>query len=197
METTCAPELAAKTLNQPLQSARDGVGPLYHRQYWVDFDEKPGSESALMKTLIGNLNTCSPAVLAEFQKTKGDAANLRVGDEFLVKIKGPWDGPVRVVMCSPNSFTLQTLKGHLEAGRIQFSILEREDGWFRLMIESFARSQNRFIDFFYTHVPLIRWIQRLMWTSFCRRFVRDVLPAARGPKSARVCAAVCERTVQR
>lgn len=197
METPCSPELAAKTINQPLQTAGDGVGPLYHRRYWVDFDEKPGSATGIMKTLIGNINACSPTVLAEFQKTKGDLRELKVGDEFLVKINGPWDGPVRVVERSSNSFTLQTLRGHLEAGRIQFSIIEREAGWFRLLIESFARSQNRFVDFFYTRVPIIRWIQRMMWTSFCRRFVRDVLPATRGPRSARVTGSVCERTVMR
>jgi hypothetical protein len=172
------------------------VGPLYHRRYWVDFKSPESQEAKILQVLIKNINTCSPTLLAEFQKTKGPQNDLKVGDEFLIKINGPWDGPVRVTDRTPNSFEFQTLKGHLEAGRIQFSVSSQgkcpEDGspLYRLMIESFARSQNAWVDFFYDKIPIIRWVQKMMWTSFCRKFVRDVLPKC-SPASS-----VCERTVQ-
>lgn len=40
------------------------------------------------------------------------------GDEFVVRMPGPWDGPVRVVRRDESSFRLATLDGHLEAGEI-------------------------------------------------------------------------------
>ena len=45
---------------------------------------------------------------------------MRVGDEFTIRIPGPWDGPVRAVEVDATSFGFVTLEGHLEAGRIRF-----------------------------------------------------------------------------
>ena len=45
---------------------------------------------------------------------------MEVGDEYVVRMPGPWDGPVRVVEVTPTSFRLATLDGHLEAGQIEF-----------------------------------------------------------------------------
>ena len=39
--------------------------------------------------------------MAVFRKTRGTARALRLGDEFLVRMPGPWDGPVRVVRRDP------------------------------------------------------------------------------------------------
>ena len=58
---------------------------------------------------------------------------MRVGDEFVVRMPGPWDGPVRVVERDPDArFRLVTLAGHLEAGQIEFrastgTLLEFDD----------------------------------------------------------------------
>ena len=67
---------------------------------------------------------------------------IEVGEEIRVRLPGPWNGPVRVIAVSECSFRLATLRGHMEAGEIEFRA--RDDGD-RLVfeIESWARSSDR------------------------------------------------------
>ena len=67
---------------------------------------------------------------------------LRVGDEFVVRMPGPWDGPIRVIEVTPTSFRFATLAGHLEAGQIEWRATD-EDGLLRFEIESWARGGDR------------------------------------------------------
>jgi hypothetical protein len=103
--------------------------------------------------------------MATFKKLSGDEGEMRVGDEYVVRMPGPWDGPVRVVERTPRSFRLATLDGHLEAGQIRFSA-ERDDGVLRFGIESWARSGDRFSDLLYDRARMAKEIQFHMWTSF-------------------------------
>ena len=64
---------------------------------------------------------------------------MRRGDEFVVRMPGPWDGPVRVVRREADSFRLATLAGHLEAGEIEFRATGTPDA-LGFEIESWARA---------------------------------------------------------
>ena len=44
---------------------------------------------------------------------------MAAGDEYVVRMPGPWDGPLRVVERTPTAFRFATLEGHLEAGPVQ------------------------------------------------------------------------------
>ena len=68
-----------------------------------------------------------------------------------------------------NSFTLVTLDGHLEAGRIEFRLTFR-DKKFRFEIESSARSKDKLVNLLYDVVPVCRVAQAEMWQEFCRSF---------------------------
>jgi len=91
-----------------------------------------------------------------------------VGDEYLVRMPGPWDGPVRVLAATPISFRLATLTGHLEAGQIEFRA-GSDHRSLRFEIESWARSGDRFADALYSHLRLAKEIQLHMWTSVLER----------------------------
>ena len=93
---------------------------------------------------------------------------MRVGDEYVVRMPGPWDGPVRIVAVSPASFRFATLAGHLEAGEIEFRALPAPDG-LRFEIESWARSADRLSDLLYHRLRMAKEIQLHMWTSFLER----------------------------
>lgn len=75
--------------------------------------------AALVDLVAESLNEVSPEMTV-FRKARGTASALCLGDEFLVRMPGPWDGPVRVVRRDPAAFRLATLNGHLEAGEIEF-----------------------------------------------------------------------------
>jgi hypothetical protein len=115
-------------------------------------------------------NRTSPTKFARFHQTHGDGGNLRVGDEFVVRMPGPWDGPVRVVDVRPHSFRLATLAGHLEAGQIEFRI-RREEGLLVFEIESWARSSSPLVNLLYHRLRMAKEVQAHMWISFLERVV--------------------------
>jgi hypothetical protein len=93
---------------------------------------------------------------------------MRQGDEFVVRMPGPWDGPVRVVRRDEASFRLATLDGHLEAGEIEFRAAPDGDA-LRFEIESWARAGDRLSALLYNKLRLAKEIQLNMWSHFCVR----------------------------
>jgi Domain of unknown function (DUF1990) len=116
------------------QTLAMGAGPMLHRSYAVRITGSSMTPAALVDLVAERLNQVSPE-MAVFRKTRGSAAALRLGDEFVVRMPGPWDGPVRVVRRDPAAFRLATLDGHLEAGEIEFRG-EPDGGTLRFEIES-------------------------------------------------------------
>lgn len=155
----------------PAQTPADGTGPLFHRVYSVDFSAEASQVEAAWELLCRDINAFSPQIFASFVKTKGSQDCLKTGDEFEVKLTAPWRAPVRVCHSSPGQFCLETLDGHLEAGRIQFSLRPIGSGRYRFEIESIARSRDEVVDFFYDKIPIVRYAQGEMWQKFCRNFV--------------------------
>lgn len=150
-----------------LQGLEAGAGPLLHRSYAVRIVHSTMSPAALIDVVAAKLNQISPE-MAVFRKTHGAEGALRQGDEFLVRMPGPWDGPVRVVHRDTTSFRFATLDGHLEAGEIEFRA-EPTDGALHFEIESWARAGDRLADLLYNKLRLAKEIQLNMWSHFCVR----------------------------
>jgi len=144
-----------------------GVGPILHRSYAVRITGSGMTPAALVDLVAERLNQVSPEMTV-FRKTRGTASALRLGDEFLVRMPGPWDGPVRVVRRDPAAFRLATLDGHLEAGEIEFRAAPDGDT-VRFEIESWARAGDRLAALLYNRLRLAKEIQLNMWSHFCIR----------------------------
>ena len=167
------PELARDLKSEQLQRLDDGVGPLVHRIYRMRIVGSALTAEWLMRRVAEDLDRVAPSEFATFQKVRGEEASLSFGDEYVVRMPGPWDGPVRVVAVDDTSFTLATLDGHLEAGQIQF----RVDANYRSLefeIESWARSGDRLSDLLYTHLRVSKEVQLHMWSSVLRRIAKLV-----------------------
>ena len=149
---------------QPLDA---GVGPMLHRSYTVRIAGSSVAPSALIDLVSAKLNQASPE-MAVFRKTRGAPGALLEGDEFIVRMPGPWDGPVRVVRREENSFRLATLAGHLEAGEIEFRA-ELDGDAVRFEIESWARAGDRLSALLYNKLRLAKEVQLNMWSYFCVR----------------------------
>jgi hypothetical protein len=154
-----------------LQTAADGAGPFFHRRYVVRIRGAQISAREVMARVQADPDAAAPREMATFRKTTGDDDRMQVGDEFVVRMAGPWDGPVRVIEVTERSFRLATLAGHLEAGQIEFAAAET-DGELVFRIESWARSGDRLSNLAYTHLRMAKEIQLHMWTSFLERVVR-------------------------
>lgn len=141
-----------------------GHGPLFHRRYRTRIRDSELSPEALFARLTADLNQVAPTTFARFQKVLGDGAAVARGDEFVVRMPGPWDGPVRVIDFCERSFRLATLAGHLEAGQIEFRI--SQDSLVVFEIESWTRSADRLSNLLYHHIRMAKEIQLHMWISF-------------------------------
>jgi hypothetical protein len=158
-----------------LQPPEDGCGPLFHRRYTTRIRQSPFTPEALVDRLKRDVNGAAPTRFARFQRVLGDGEVLAPGDEYVVRMPGPWDGPVRVVGEDPRSFRLATLAGHLEAGQIEFRACPEQNGGpplIRFEIESWARSGDRLSDLLYSHARMAKEIQLHMWVSFLEGVVK-------------------------
>jgi hypothetical protein len=106
---------------------------------------------------------------------------------------GPWDGPVRVVHRDATSLRLATLRGHLEAGQIEFSTAGGDgstagsggtaggdgtaagdgaldgDDTLTFAIQVWSRGGDRLADLLYSRLRIAKEIQFNMWVFFCLR----------------------------
>jgi len=164
--TDAPPALPADFAREDLQGPDDGVGPLFHRRYAVRIAGAKLSPADLVAGMRKELDAFAPSEFASFQRITGEGP-LKGGDEYLVRMPGPWDGPVRVVEAGETSFRLATLSGHLEAGQIVFEATG--DGELQFSIESWARSADRLSNLLYTRARMAKEIQLHMWVSFLSR----------------------------
>jgi uncharacterized protein (UPF0548 family) len=148
-----------------------GVGAVFHRVYRTSIRASALSSEGLMARIAADPDVMVPSEIAKFQKVRGRPGDLAVGDEFVVRMPGPWDGPVRVIARTAEGFRLATLDGHLEAGQIEFCAHSGSRS-IEFVIESWARSGDRLSDFLYAHLRMAKEIQLHMWTSVLERVVR-------------------------
>lgn len=150
-------------LDDLVQLVSDGVGALLHRRYAVVVDGARTGAEALMTRFADDPNCAVPEV-AVFEQTRGGPGRVAAGDEFAIRMPGPWDGPVRVIHMTPTSFRLATLWGHLEAGQIEFRASTR-DGALTVEIESWARPGDTVSHLLYNRLLLAKEIQLTLWVQ--------------------------------
>jgi hypothetical protein len=154
-----------------VQAPDDGEGPVLHRVYTGRYADPQLMAAALMERLQADPDRVAPRALSKFRKTSGEPGRMQVGDEFLVHMPGPWDGPVRVVEVTDCSFRFATLQGHLEAGQIEWRARDSE-GVVIFQIESWARAGDRLSAIMHDRLLMAKEVQLHMWTSVIERVGR-------------------------
>lgn len=147
-----------------VQRVEDGVGPLFHRRYRGTIRDAAVDAGALMEKIRPDPNVVAPLALARFRKLEGPPWRMELGDEFVVRMPGPWDGPVRAIEVTPTSFRFATLDGHLEAGQIEWRAFDR-DGELVFEIESWARAGDRLSALLHDRLRMAKEVQLHMWSS--------------------------------
>jgi hypothetical protein len=168
---------------QAEQPAAQGAGPKLERRYFIDVERPHLTPVQLMAAVQADLPSFSPGLLADFERTRGTEGSLGVGDEFHIKILGPWNGSVRVTQVSPTAFEFVTLEGHPEAGRISFEVhpLDGRPDALRFEIHSVARSRDGLVAFAYDTIGGGKLMQEATWVEFCERVAQAGGGQALGP----------------
>jgi len=174
-----APELPAEVVDDRVQLAADGHGDLLHRRYEVSVEDSRLGPEELIGALTSDFNGWFPTGVAVFRRTRGEQGTCAVGDEFLIRLPGPWDGPVRVVTSGPDGFRFATLGGHLEAGQIEFRAA-RDGDRLLVTIESWARPGDAVSQLLYDRLRLAKEIQLNLWTEVLLRIAKLTGGAVRG-----------------
>jgi hypothetical protein len=161
------PRLPEGVRGDDIQHPSAGAGPLFHRVYRARIRAARMGPEELVARISADLNRVAPSEFARFTKLLGDDGSMAVGDEYVVRMPGPWDGPVRVVERTASSFRFVTLEGHLEAGQICFA--SRNSELLEFSIESWARAGDRLSNLLYEHLRMSKEVQLHMWTSVLER----------------------------
>ena len=170
-EDDAPPAIPAGVDREGIQGVEDGAGSYLHRRYRARILEPRMDAVQLIRHLSEDPNRVAPGGLAHFAKTEGEEGRMAVGDEFVVRRPGPWDGPVRTIDVGPGHFRFATLDGHLEAGQIEWSA--RDDGDAVVFcIQSWARPGDRLSDVMHNRLQMAKEVQLHMWTSVLERVVR-------------------------
>jgi len=162
------PSLPAGVGRTGVQTPGDGDGPLLHRHYRARILGADLTAEETIAQLAVDPQRVAPGALARFVKVEGDPGRMAVGDEFVVRMPGPWNGPVRVIEVTPTSFRFATLDGHLEAGQIEWHTSDDGDA-LRFGIESWARSGDRLSDLMHNRLRMAKEVQLHMWTAVVER----------------------------
>lgn len=169
-EEDAPPPIPAGLSTDELQLPEDGVGPLFHRTYRVRIRDGRVAAEPLVSQITADPDRVAPSEFASFNKVQGEQTGMRVGDEYIVRMPGPWDGPVRVAEVTPTSFRFVTLDRHLEAGQIDFSVVGDGDDLV-FTVESWARSGDRLSNLLYGRLRMAKEVQLHMWSSFLEQVV--------------------------
>ena len=97
------PDYPAGVDDAEVQGAETGRGSLFHRRYQTHIRDAELNAPSLMAKLKTDLNQAAPTEFARFQKVRGETGEFAVGDEYVVRMPGPWDGPVRVIAADEHS----------------------------------------------------------------------------------------------
>ncbi|MEV4647315.1 DUF1990 family protein [Saccharopolyspora sp. NPDC049357] len=153
-------------LDERCQQLCDGAGPLFHRHFSVAIEDAGLDAPELMAMVMADFNRALPSEVATFDRPETQRRPLQLGEDCVVRMPGPWNGPVRVIDRADTSFRFATLRGHLEAGQIEFSAAPVGNA-IVFEIETWARPGSRLVHLLYTRLRLAKEIQLNMWVRFC------------------------------
>jgi hypothetical protein len=168
------PEVPAGVMTEGMQPWQQGVGPMYHRVFRVRIADAQVAASGLMQIVTSDLGRLVPREVVSVHEGEAAGRRLMVGDDIVVDMPGPWNGPVRVVLVDDTRLRLATLDGHLEAGQIEFRAraADSDDTPLLFEVETWARPADRRVHLLYASLRLAKEIQLNMWVRFCLAAVR-------------------------
>jgi len=164
--------LTAEKLKGGLVLAADGKGPLLQRDYWGVIASCRTTPGGVIDVLRFKFPQLVPEELARFERLEETDEALDVGDEMTVNIRGAGTFGVRILHVSPQSFTIGTIKGHPETGRVTFGAYRNphDDVVFHIRSRARSSSTRRFLGYLLAGEPM----QMNVWCELINRTAASV-----------------------
>ncbi len=105
-----------------------GVGARAHRVYGAVLRDCVLPAERLIRIIATDPNVIAPTEVLRFERKGAGARDLREGDDLLIRMAGPWNGPVRVTRRWDNGFRLAALRGHAQVGQFELRARDDDDG---------------------------------------------------------------------
>lgn len=138
-----------------------GVGPEIHRLYSAVARNPVLSAERVLAVIAVDPNVIAPWEVLRFEKTYGHAGGLREGDELLVRMAGPWNGPVKVSRRRDEGLRLVSVRGHPQVGEVELRMRD-EDGGLAMEIRTRERAAG-FAFHVMQRIGLIRRMETYAW----------------------------------
>ena len=166
------PPMPGAVLDEQVQRVGDGSGVFFHRRYVARIRDAALSSEELMSRLQGDPDRAAPTEFATFKKVLGDSDGvMRPGDEYVVRMPGPWDGPVRVAR-SPRTVSASSRSADISKRARSPSGLTAPTGRSSSRSSRGRAAGDRLSDLLYDRLRMSKEIQLHMWTSFLERVLR-------------------------
>jgi len=154
-----------------IQDWSSGSGPGVHRLFRARIRGARTDAATLIESMSREFERLLPREVVRVHQDDPGGVTARAGDDLVVDMPGPWNGPVRVLVYEPTRLRLATLLGHLEAGQIEFRASDGDDLVFE--IEAWARAADWKVHAMYTWLRLAKEIQLNMWVRVCQAAARE------------------------
>jgi hypothetical protein len=134
-----------------------------HRLYSATIRTPKLTAARLLAVIAADPNVIAPSEVLRFEKTDGERGRLQEGDELLIRMAGPWNGPVKVTRRWEEGFRLTATHGHPQLGQVELRIRD-EDGQIAAEIQTRERAAG--ISFHaLQRIGLIRRMQSYTWAE--------------------------------
>jgi hypothetical protein len=160
------PALPPEYVDARVLPSSAGHGQLFHRLFRVRVRGARLGADELIDHVARDFKHFVPSEVVDVRTGRLGDTGLQPGDELLVEMPGPWNGPVRVVERERDCLRLATLRRHLEAGQVVFRARSESD-LLVFEIELWARASSRLVDLLYSRLRFAKEVQLNMWVRFC------------------------------
>ena len=134
-----------------------------HRLYRTTIRHPELTAEQLMAVIAADPNVTAPTEVLRFEKTGAADDDLRVGDELLIRMAGPWNGPVEVTRRWESGLALAAVRGHPQLGQMEIRAHDEADG-IGVEIQTRERAAGWSFELL-QRIGLIRRMQSYTWVS--------------------------------
>jgi hypothetical protein len=114
-----SPPLLAEEPDLAQREDEQAVGPVVHRLYSATIRAPKLTADRLVAIIAADPNVIAPSEVLRFEKTRGEPGALQEGDTMLIRMAGPWNGPVEVTRRWEQGFRLAARPGHPQLGQVE------------------------------------------------------------------------------